>query len=114
MNNSFSFTIRLVFPSKIFLKNFVKKQKKNNNILTKKLFFQILKNKKKQFVFLKSPHVNKKAKEHFCFLKYILIFNIVCTLKNLLKIIKLFPFFINFYIFFYNKNKDKLKKRKNI
>ncbi len=103
MHNSFIFTIKLVFPSKKILENFIKKQKKINNIRTKKLFFQILKEKKKQFVFLKSPHVNKKAKEHFSLFKYALSFKIVCNLKNLLKFIKFFPFFINFYIIFSNK-----------
>lgn len=109
-NKSFFFTIKILFPSKFFLKIFLKKLKKKNNF--NKISFQFLKKKKKQFVFLKSPHVNKKAKEHFCFFKYSLIFKINCGLNNLLQILKIFPLFMNFYILYFNTILFKKFKKK--
>lgn len=41
--------------------------------------------KKKKFTLLKSPHVNKKSKEHFQFLKYQRIYYITFISTSLLK-----------------------------
>ncbi len=52
-------------------KNLLKLKKKNNfkNIQIKGIFK--IKNKNKIFTLLKSPHVNKKSREHFIYKNYI-------------------------------------------
>lgn len=44
----------------------------------KRLVFSVnfLPKKRKIITFLKSPHVNKKAQEHFCLIRYKILFNI--------------------------------------
>jgi len=102
-----------------FLKLFLKFCFKNKSKFDK-IFFKCLqnKNKKVKIVLLKSPHVNKKAQQHFelnIFLKKFKIFSF--QLLKFLILLKKFKTFLFLDIkiqikFLLNKNMFLVKKRK--
>lgn len=110
------YILRITFKSIKTINNIkiklLKLQKINKfkNIQIKEIFKN--KNKNKIFTLLKSPHVNKKSREHFIyknniqkiqinFLNIIQVFNYIIIIKKILSE----NFIINFKIIKYNKKK---------
>jgi len=85
-------TLKSIKKINNFKQNLLNLQKitKMNNIKIKGLFF--VKNKNKIFTVLRSPHVNKKSREHFIYKNYNqkidIEFNNIFQLFNFLIIIK--------------------------
>tara|TARA_E500000178_G_C16880783_1_gene688877 strand:- start:173 stop:484 length:312 start_codon:yes stop_codon:yes gene_type:complete len=85
-----------MYSIKIFVSSFnlISIQKVKQQILVgrqQKSVFVVLPNKNKKFIFLKSPHVNSKAKEAFYLREYNRYIKINISFKDLVSLLRLLP-----------------------